>query len=186
MKNIIISILLTGVCLPALANRSERQGKTFLEMSSFKYDYSGFLLDYGISFLLSAADSANSNTKSEREFNQQTVKLGYITSDRYFMGLGYSADRYQATDDASVEQLDENKNFMVGLGYYFQNNFFGHGYFVQQENRQNNRSSSGYRFDLGYKINLLDYFHVSAAISHQRIGPKWLTTPNVSLGLLFF
>lgn len=186
MKIVIIFILLTGTCLSALANRSDRQWKTSLEMSSFNYDYSGVLLDYGISFLDAATDNQTADAKYKREFSQQTVKLGYVTSDRYFMGLGYATDRYQSTDSGGANLISENKNYIIGLGYYFQNNFFGHGYYVQQKDQQNDTSRSGYRLDLGYKVNLSEHFFMSAILSHQRTGPVWSTNPNVSLGLLIF
>ena len=186
MKNVIVFILLTGACLSALSNRSDRPWKTSLEMSSFNYDYSGLLIDYGISILDSTTDNQNADAKYKREFNQQTVKLGYITSDRYFMGLGYGTDRYQSTDSGGANQVTENKNYIVGLGYYFQNNFFGHGYYLQQKDQRNNISRSGYRLDLGYKINFSDYFFMTAVLSHQRTGPVWSTNPNMSLGLLIF
>lgn len=186
MKIVIVFILFTGACLSVFANRSERQWKTSLEMSSFNYDYNGLLLDYGISVLDSKTDNQNANAKYKREFNQQTIKLGYITSDRYFVGLGYAADRYESTDSGAANQVTENKNYMIGLGYYFQNNFFGHGYYVQQKDQRNDRSRSGYRLDLGYKINLSEYFFMTAVLSHQRTGPVWSTNPNISLGLLIF
>ena len=186
MKIVIVFILLTGACLPVFANRSERQWKTSLEMSSFHYDYSGFLFDYGISVLDTTTDNQSANAKYKREFNQQTVKLGYITNDRYFMGLGYATDRYQSTDNGGTNQIAENKNYIIGLGYYFQNNFFGHGYYVRQKDQRNNRSSSGYRLDLGYKINISEHFFMTAILIHQRTGPVWSTNPNVSLGLLIF
>ena len=186
MKIVTIFILLIGACLSVLANRSDRQWKTSLEMSSFNYDYSGFLLDYGISILDSTTDNQFANAKYKRDFNQQTIKLGYITNDRYFMGLGYATDRYLSTDNGGANQIVENKNYMIGLGYYFQNNFFGHGYYVLQKDQRNDRSRSGYRLDLGYKINFSEYLFMTAVLSHQRTGPVWSTNPNVSLGLLIF
>ncbi len=186
MRIVIVFTLLTGACLSVLANRSERQWKTSLEMSSFNYDYSGVLLEYAISVLDTTTDNQTATTKYKREFNQQTVKLGYITSDRYFMGLGYATDRYQSTDNGGANQIVENKNYIIGLGYYFQNNFFGHGYYVQQKDQRNDMSRSGYRLDLGYKINLSEHFFMTAVLSHQRTGPVWSTNPNISLGLLIF
>ncbi len=186
MKSLSAFILLTTCCLVSFAQRTVRPWKTSLDMSSFNYDSSGFMFDYGISVLNSTSDNQTTDAKYKREFNQQTVKFGYITSERYFMGLGYATDRYRSNDNDGYNQIVENKNYIVGLGYYFQNNFFGHGYYVHQEDQQNDSSRSGYRLDLGYKVNLSEHFFMAVVLSHQRTGPVWLTNPHVSLGLLLF
>lgn len=179
-------ILLTTCCLVSFAQRTVRPWKTSLDMSSFNYDSSGLIFDYGISVLNSTADKQTADAKYKREFNQQSIKLGYISTDRYFMGFGYATDRYRSTDNGGDNQIVENKNYIIGLGYYFENNFFGHGYYVQQKDQQNDRSRPGYRLDLGYKINLSEHFFMTAVLSHQRTGPVWLTNPHVSLGLILF
>ena len=167
--------------------RSESSGKTYLDLSSFSYDHSGVTIDVGFSLLNSKVDRRqNVQSQYTREASQQLIRFGYITRHRYFFGLGYAVDRHNISDSHDTDLSYQNENYMAGLGYNFINNFYGRGYFVRQKNDYNLKSYLGYRLDFGYKINLLENFFLTTAISYQQTGPVWSTQPGISLGLFIF
>lgn len=149
------------------AQQKSSNGKTAKLMTS-NYGRTGTLFDVGIYY---GQSEATANPVSNNEFKSiisiYDIKLGYVFSEGYFLGAGYSARNESSSTTSSATTTGGAG--MVGLGYFSSNGFNLRSYYHFNESFGDYKVGSGFQADLEYKVNMSSNFYMGIAFSHRQI-----------------
>lgn len=162
------SILILIVFVFSFQLQAQQKAARPAKSMTSNYGRTGALFDVGVYYGQSEATATPvSNNEFKNISSIYDIKLGYIFSEGYFLGAGYSA-RNESTSTTNSTTTTGGAG-MVGLGYFTDTGFNLRSYYHFNESFGDYKNGNGFQADLEYKVNMSSNFYMGIAFSHRQI-----------------